>query len=146
MREENLAQLSASRRRTKDFVYFGSTTTSNLPMSISTNASEKATSAMSRLTNRVWENGALTLNTRVQVYKARVLSILLYGSVTWTTYAKQEHRLNTFHLRCRILGIKWLDHIPNTVVIKLANTPNMYVLLSESRWETTTRDMSRESA
>ena len=64
----------------QDFTYFGSTVTSNLSTDVEINKCiGKASSAMSRLTNRVCENGTLTLNTRVKVYKACVLSILLYG-------------------------------------------------------------------
>nr|XP_032835150.1 zinc finger protein 2 homolog isoform X1 [Petromyzon marinus] len=93
---------------------------------------------MFKLTKRVWENKSLMLNTKVQVYRACVLSTLLYGSESWTTYAHQEHRLNTFHLRCLgcILSIRWQDRIPNTSVLNLANIPSLYSLLSHSclRW------------
>ena len=43
------------------------------------------------------------------VYNACVVSTLKYGSETWTTYARQEKRFNSFHLRSirRILGISW---------------------------------------
>ena len=72
----------------QDFTYLGSTITSNLSTDVDINKRfGKASSAMSRLTNRVWENGALTRNTSIQVYKACVLSILLYGSETWTSIA-----------------------------------------------------------
>ena len=65
----------------------GSTITSNLSTDVEINKRiGKASSAMSRMTSRAWEIGALTLNTKVQMYKAFV--ILLYGSETWTTYAK----------------------------------------------------------
>lgn len=41
----------------------------------------------------------------MKVYQAYVLSELL-GSETWTLYARQERRLNTFHLRC----YSWASH------------------------------------
>ena len=41
----------------------------------------------------------LYVKTKIAVYNACVTSTLLYGSDTWTTYAWQERRLNTFHLR-----------------------------------------------
>ena len=56
--------------------------------------------ALSKLSKRVWENSQLTLNTKLKVYQARVLSTLLYGSESWTTYARQDNRLESFHLRC----------------------------------------------
>ena len=54
----------------------------------------------------------------MHIYQARVLSTLLYGSETWCTYMRQEHRLNSFHLQClkRILGVKWQDHVTNSEI------------------------------
>ena len=40
----------------------------------------KAAIVMSKLTKIVWENKNLTLNTQLRVYKACVISTLLYGS------------------------------------------------------------------
>ena len=44
---------------------------------------------------------------KVNVYKACVISTLLYGSESWTMCAHQEKRLNGFHMRYLrgILGI-----------------------------------------
>ena len=66
---------------------------------------------MARLSKRVWSNNQLTSNTKLQVYQACILSTLLYGSESWTTYARQGKRLGSFQLRClnRILGITWQD-------------------------------------
>lgn len=36
----------------------------------------------------------------LKVYQTCVLSTLLYGSKSWTTYARQETQLKTFHLHC----------------------------------------------
>ena len=38
------------------------------------------------------------MNTKLKVYQACVLSTLLYGSESWSTYARQENRLESFHL------------------------------------------------
>ena len=64
----------------------------------------KAATTLARLT---------TVKTKMVVYNTCVISTLLYGSDTWTTYASQERRLNTFHLRSirRILGISWTDSV-----------------------------------
>ena len=92
----------------RQFTYLGSTMTDNL--SLDTEIDKrigKAATTLARLTNRVWTNRRLTAKTKMAVYNACVISTLLYGSETWTTYARQERRLNTFHLRSirRILGI-----------------------------------------
>ena len=76
-----------------------------------------------------------TENTKMRVYQASVLSTLIYGSETWTTYTRQERRLNTFHMRClkRILGITWWDRIPHSNILTRAGIPSMLSLLSQWR-------------
>ena len=90
---------------------------------------------MSRLSTRVWENTNLTTNTKIAVYNACVLSTLLYGSETWTAFARQERRLNSFHLHClrRILGISWQDRAPSKNVLERAGTPSMFAMLFQRR-------------
>lgn len=118
------------------FTYLGSTISSNL--SLDTELDKrigKAATTLARLTTRVWENSKLSIKTKMAVYNACVLSTLLYGSETWTTYAKQERRLNAFHMRCvrRILGISWQDRVPNTEVLSRAGLPTMFTLLRQRR-------------
>ena len=69
------------------------------------------------------------------MYQACVLSTLLYGSETWTTYASQEKRLNCFHLRClrRLLQVRWQDRVTNSEVLQRANIPSLFALLGQKR-------------
>ena len=71
--------------------------------------------------------------TKMAVYKACIISTLLYGSETWTTYAKQVRKLNSFHMRSlrHILGIMWSDRVPNAQVLKRAGLSTMYTLLRQ---------------
>ena len=95
----------------------------------------KAASTLARLTARVWTSPKLSVKTKMAVYNACVSSTLLYGSETWTTYAGQERRLNSFHLRSirRILGISWQDKVTNADVLSRAGLPTMYTLLRQRR-------------
>ena len=95
----------------------------------------KAASTLARRTARVWTCPKLSVKTNMAVYIACVISTLLYGSETWTTYAGQESRFNTFHLRSirRILGISWLDKVTNADVPSSAGLPSMYTLLRQCR-------------
>lgn len=118
------------------FQYLGSTISSNLSLEPEMNARiAKAAAVMSKLQKRVWANKNLTDNTKMQVYRACVLSTLLYSSEAWTTYAAQERRLNSFHLRClrRIFNIRWQDRIPNTEVLERAGLPSIFALLTQRR-------------
>ena len=90
---------------------------------------------LSRLTKHVWSNNKLSDHTKVNVYKACVISTLLYGSESWTMHAHQEKRLNVFHMCCltRILGITWQDKVTNKVVLEKAGIPSLYTLLKQRR-------------
>ena len=80
------------------------------------------------MVKRVWGNRALTRNTKTQVYKTS-LTTLLYGSETWATYARQKHRLNTLHVRC----LRRIYNISNIEVLDSAGIPSMNTLLSQRR-------------
>ena len=69
------------------------------------------------------------------VYNVCAVSTLMYGSETWTTYARQEERLNSFYqrrIRC-ILSISWQARVPNTEVLSRANLPSMFTQLGQHR-------------
>ena len=107
------------------FTYLGSTITDNLSLYAEIDKRiGKAATTHARLATRVWTNPKLTVKTKMVV-----------GSEAWTTYARQERRLNTFHMRIlrRILGISWQDKVPNTEVLSRAGLPSMYTLLRQRR-------------
>ena len=95
----------------------------------------KAAMTFSKLTKRVWSNNKLSYHIKVNVYKACVISTLLYGSESWNMRAHQEKRLNVFHMRClkRILGITWQDKVTNKVVLEKAGIPSLYTLFKQMR-------------
>ena len=64
-----------------------------------------------------------------------MLSTLLYGSESWTTYVKREKKLNSFHMRClrRLLHIHWEEKVPDTEVRVRPNMNSMFAMLSERR-------------
>ena len=98
----------------------------------------KAALTLARLTARVLTRPKLSVKTKVAVYSACVSSTLLYGRETWSTYAGQERKLNTFHpiSNRRILRISWQDKVTNADVLSRAGLPNMYTLLRKRilRW------------
>ena len=122
-----------------DFVYLGSTIFDSLSLNMELNKCiGKAATTISRLTKRVWTNGKLTEQTKLQVCKACVLSTLLYGSKSWTLRAQKEKKLNAFHVCClrHILHITWQDKVTNNSVLERAEIPSMYTLLKQRpmRW------------
>ena len=92
------------------FTYLGSAAADNLSLNV-----ELDKRFGQAATERVWENRKLTVNTKMAVYRACIVSTLLYGSDIWTSYTNQERKLHTFHRRClrRILRITWKDKVTN---------------------------------
>ena len=118
------------------FTYLGSTITDNLSLDPEIDKRiRKAASTLARLTARVWTSPKLSEKTTMVVYNAYVTNTLMYGSETWNTYAGQESRLNTFHLRSihRIMGISWQDKVTNADVLSRPGLPIMYTLLRQRR-------------
>ena len=97
----------------------------------------QASGAFNQLSN-IWKNRNIQTNTKIRIYKAAVLTILLYGSEVWNTTKKQHHRLEVFHQRClrRILRIKWYHRTRNADVLERAriNPIETYVGANRLRW------------
>ena len=55
----------------------------------------------------VFKDGHLSLSTEKRVYRACVISVLLYGSECWTPLRRDLKKLNSFHHRCvrTVLGM-----------------------------------------
>ncbi|KAL8595295.1 hypothetical protein ACOMHN_020048 [Nucella lapillus] len=102
------------------------------------NRISKASSAFGRLREKVWERRGISLKTKLKVYRAVVLTTLLYGCETWTVYRQHEKQINHFHLRClhNILHIRWQDKVPYTKVLKQADIPSAITIMRKAqlRW------------
>ena len=119
-----------------DFTYLGSTVRDDLSLdSEISRRIGRASTTFGRLSKRAWGNSKLTLKTKMAIYRACVLSALLYASESWTLYARQERKLNNFHMRClrRILNIRWSDKITNNEVLARAGLPSLFSLLRQRR-------------
>ncbi|KAL8613134.1 hypothetical protein ACOMHN_035074 [Nucella lapillus] len=121
------------------FTYLGSTLSRNANIDAETNNRiSKASSAFGRLREKVWERRGISLKTKLKVYRAVVLTTLLYGCETWTVYRRHEKQINHFHLRClrNILHIRWQDKVPDTEVLKQADIPSALTIMRKAqlRW------------
>ena len=123
----------------QQFTYLGCTITSDAKIDKELdNRLAKANSAFGRLHTRVWRNHHLKRPTKISVYRAVVLTTLLYGSECWVTYQHHLRLLERFHQRClrTILGIHWSDFVTNVEVLEKAEIPSIEAMLlrSQLRW------------
>ena len=95
----------------------------------------KASSSFGRLWNRVWRERGISHRTKLAVYRAVVLTSLLYGCETWTTYRTHIKRLDRFHLHClrRIMNISWEDRVTNQEVLRRAGMPGTEAMIIQAR-------------
>ena len=76
-----------------------------------------ATQAMAKL-SKIWKSKEISFPTKIKIYKAIVLSTMLYGCESWTLNVDSMTKIQTFENKClrRLLGISWKDHRTNESV------------------------------
>lgn len=97
----------------------------------------KACASFGKLEKRLWSQN-IKMSTKCLVYRAVVLSALLYGSETWTPYQRHLKKLDQLqqrHLRS-ILKITWRDKVSNVEVLNRAKMPaaSTLVMSEQLRW------------
>ena len=74
-----------------------------------------ASGVMNSLDRSIWRSRYLCRGTKLRVFRALILPVLLYGSETWTLSGALESRLDAFCNRSlrRIMGYSWEDFVSN---------------------------------
>ena len=118
------------------FVYLGSTLSQDgsLDNEIMLRI-QNSSSSFGKLQTRLWYQHDIKLSTKLSIYKACIITTLLYASESWAIYKSQIKILERFHQRClrRILNIKWTSFIPDTEVLESANIPSIEALIIKSQ-------------
>ena len=91
----------------------------------------RASQAFGRLHTRVWHKKSITIKTKLSVYRAVVLTSLLFACATWTCYSQHKKKPNQFHHRClcKLLRVYWSDLVPDQEVLRRANLPGIEAML-----------------
>ena len=83
------------------FTYLGSLITNDGSSSRDiTSRIAKAASAMCRLSNPLFRKHRISIRTKINMYRALVVSVLLYGSEAWATTLADRRRLDVFDMCC----------------------------------------------
>jgi hypothetical protein len=123
----------------KTFKYLGSTISNDASLDAEiTSRIAKGTAAFGRLIKRLWTNRNIRLDTKVAVYRAAVITSLLFGCETWTLKKAHLARLEKFHqttLR-KIARIRWFHKVTNYEVLSRCNIPTLQSMIESAqlRW------------
>jgi len=85
---------------------------------------------MQHRTSTIDDHG-IHIDTKVAVYRAVVLTSLLYSSEAWTLYHQHIKKLDNFHMRWlrRILNVKWQDKVPNSIILEKCGISGIEAIL-----------------
>ena len=79
----------------------------------------RASAAFGIFPSNVWERKGISLETKLKVYKAVILSSLLYARDTWTVHSRHAKKLKHLHMSClgkllKIRLVMWSARSMNT--------------------------------
>ena len=90
--------------------------------------------AMQSLDRHLWRSRITTL-TKLRLYNAYILPIMLYGSESWTVNKADVLRIDALDQWClrRILDIRWYDFVRNDVVRRMTQQPPLSSIVKYRR-------------
>ena len=123
----------------ENFCYLGTTLSRNVSLDKEIGLRlGKASAAFGSLQHRLWSDHGIRLDTKLAVYKAVILTALLYGNEAWTVYRHQIKKIDGFHMKClrQIANIRWQDMVPNTEVLSRCNSTGIesLIIANQLRW------------
>jgi len=98
---------------------------------------QKARGSFSKL-RKVWLSKSLRKNTKIRIFNACVISVLLYGCETWLVTNEIQRKIQTFTTRCLryILRIWWPNIISDKDLWKITGQEdiNLEIRKRKFRW------------
>ena len=140
IREEDIMVDGNKLNSVLEFTYLGGTISSNgrIDDEIQRRMA-KASTYFGRLRQRLWNNHHVSMRVKGKIYRAIVLSTLLYGAEAWAVYRRQVKNLHAFmmrDLRSIMRIISGMDKVTNKEVLERTGLPSVEDLLIRKnlRW------------
>ena len=133
---DNLTYDGVEVKFTASFRYLGSILNSKGDLKPELNRRRAlAYSVMQSLSKPLWRHRHVSKRTKLRIYNACVLSVLLYGAETWALNSTLESRIDGFDSRAlrRLEGIHWSQHISNEEVRRRTKQPPASTLAAQRR-------------
>lgn len=118
------------------FVYLGSEVTNDGNILTEVNRRRGlAAGVMRSLWRPLWRRRDISRRTKLRVYNAAVLSVLLYGAETWPLCKTLASRVRGFDSRAlrTIEGVRWYDHVTNEELRERTGQANILRVLAQRR-------------
>ena len=95
----------------------------------------KARTAFAQL-KKIWKSSIITRKTKMRLFNAIVMSVLLYGCQTWKTTSGIIKKLQTFVNKCLriILKIRWYDLVSNEELWERAAQAPIKQQIAKRKW------------
>ena len=95
----------------------------------------KAASAMCHLSNPLFCKHRISIRTKINMYRALVVSVLVYGPEAWAITLADRRRLDVFGMRCqrRLLRVFWQQHVSSQSIRERTKQPTASSLLRQRR-------------
>ena len=138
-REEDIMVDGNKLNSVLEFTYLGSTTSSDgfIDNEIQRRMA-KASASFGRLRDILWNNHHVSMRVKGKIYRAIVLSTLLYGAEAWTVYRRQVKKLHALMMRYlrSIMKITSMNKVTNKKLLERTGLPSMEDLLIRKnlRW------------
>ena len=119
-----------------EFTYLSSIISRSIVMGDEVNTGlAKVSAAFGLLNKNVWDRRCISWASKSKLCQVVILTALLYGCETWTTYQRHITKLNRFITTClrKMLGFTWQKHIPITEVLTLVSLPSICTILMQSQ-------------
>jgi len=85
--------------RVKEFKYLGTNLTNQNSSQEEIKSKLKSGNACYHLVQNLLSSSFLSKNLKIKIYRTIILSVVLYGCVTWSLILREEHRLRVFENR-----------------------------------------------
>ena len=87
---------------------------------------------------KLWKSKQLSIPLKCKLYRALVLSVVLYSSETRTMYKTMQRKLESFHTSClrRILCFSYMERVTNEEVLARSrmSTLSAVIMIKQLKW------------
>ena len=128
---------SSNLKEVNNFIYLGSRMSNDGDIRAEINIRIGKSSCAFNYLKNVWKEDRISLATKLKLFNAIVISVLLYGCESWKGLKESEERVRRFESNClrRILKIRWYDHVSEEELRRRTGQQSVVEKIKLARWK-----------